>query len=237
MSELKRLNKYISDSGLCSRREADKLIEKGVVTVNGKKPEMGAKIGPLDKVLVNRKPLELKDNRTILIYNKPVGIECHATSKANNNVVKNIGYKEKLFPIDNLDKNSEGLVFVTNDKNYVMKAEKACKSNDKEYIVVVKNQLKDNFLDRITAPDLLINNDSNDYKVKVLNKNTCRIIIKAGQKNQARRMCEALGYEIDTISLVKALKIETKGLRPGDWRYLSLDEIKKVNNAIEALNK
>ena len=232
MSELKRINKYISDSGLCSRREADKLVSQGKVTVNGAQVEMGTKVGVEDVVLVNNKPLKLKSKRVYMAFNKPVGVTSTTDLKDADNIIEFIGYKERIFPIGRLDKMSEGLIFLTNDGDIVNKILRAGNNHEKEYIVTVDNHITDDFIEKMSNGVEILNTVTQPCKVEKLNKYMFRIILTQGLNRQIRRMCETLGYEVQKLKRIRIMNIDLKDIEEGKWRYLTDNEINKINEMV-----
>jgi 23S rRNA pseudouridine2604 synthase len=195
--KLVRINKFLSESGFCSRREADRLIEQGRVTINGNVPEMGTKIGPDDEVRVNGKLIqEKKDEKIYLAFNKPVGIECTTNLDVRDNIVDYINYPERIFPIGRLDKASEGLIFMTNDGDIVNKILRARNNHEKEYIVTVNKPITDRFIQRMANGIPILETITKKCKVEQVSKYVFRIVLTQGLNRQIRRMCEYLDYEV-----------------------------------------
>jgi len=237
MNELKRINKYISDSGLCSRREADKLVSQGKVTVNGTQAEIGTKVSAEDIVLVNNKPVKIISNRVYMAFNKPVGVTSTTDLKDSDNIIDYIGYKERIFPIGRLDKMSEGLIFLTNDGDIVNKILRAGNNHEKEYIVTVDKPIAEDFVEKMSNGVKILNTVTQPCKVEKLNKHMFRIILTQGLNRQIRRMCETLGYEVQKLKRIRIMNIDLKDIEEGKWRYLTDSEINKINEMIALSSK
>ena len=242
MSEdLKRLNKYISDSGFCSRREADKLIEKARVTINGKIPELGTKVASSDEVRVDGFIVEQvaknKSDRIYIAYNKPVGITCTTESHVRGNIIEAIGHKKRIFPIGRLDKPSEGLIFLTSDGDIVNKILRAENAHDKEYIVSVDKPISERFIQRMSKGVPILGTITKPCLVNVQSKYTFKIILTQGLNRQIRRMCEYLDYEVLTLKRSRIMSVELGDLKSGEWRYLSTSEMDEINSAVAGSSK
>lgn len=240
-SEGKRLNKYISESGFCSRREADRLIEANRVTINGKKPELGTKVMPGDDVRVDNKSIAAtaknKSDRVYIAYNKPIGITCTTEKKVKGNIVHAIGHKERIFPIGRLDKPSEGLIFLTSDGDIVNKILRAENAHDKEYVVTVDKPISERFVKRMSQGVPILGTITNPCKVTPQGKFVFRIILTQGLNRQIRRMCEYLGYEVKKLKRVRIMNVKLGNLKPGQWRDLSEQEMKEINDSVKHSRK
>ncbi len=237
MSELKRLNKYISETGYCSRREADKLIEDGRVRVNGSAPEMGQKVAPSDEVLIDGKALKNKPKRVYIAYNKPVGVTCTTERKIKSNIVSAINYPERIFPIGRLDRPSEGLIFLTNEGDIVNKILRAGNNHEKEYVVRVDRPLNAQFVKRMAGGLPILGTVTKKCRVTQTAVDSFNIVLTQGLNRQIRRMCEYLGYEVVSLKRVRIMNVNLNGLRPGAWRHLSESEMAEINAAIEDSGK
>ena len=237
----KRLNKFISESGYCSRREADKLIEKDRVTINGKVPELGTKVQPGDKVYVDGKLIaaspENKSDRIYIAYNKPVGITCTTERHVRGNIIDAIKHKERIFPIGRLDKPSEGLIFLTSDGDIVNKILRAENAHDKEYIVTVDKPISERFVERMSRGVPILGTITKPCLVRVQSKFVFRIILTQGLNRQIRRMCEYLGYEVTKLKRSRIMNVELSKLRPGQWRDLTKQEMDEINQAVAHSSK
>lgn len=224
----KRLNKYISETGFCSRREADRLIEQGRVTINGQQPEMGTKVLPGDDVCVDGNPVAAKEKPIYIALNKPTGITCTTERDIPGNIVDFIGHKKRIFPIGRLDKPSDGLIFLTNDGDIVNKILRAGNNHEKEYVVRVDKPITGEFLKQMSSGVKILDTVTLPCKVEKETKFSFRIVLTQGLNRQIRRMCEALGYEVFKLRRVRIMNISLDGIPNGKWRYLSDDEVAEI---------
>lgn len=227
----KRLNKFISETGYCSRREADKLIEQGRVTVNGKLPELGSKVTSDDTIHVDGTSITKKEKPVYLAFNKPVGITCTTEQQVKGNIVNYINYKKRIFPIGRLDKPSQGLIFLTNDGDIVNKILRAGNNHEKEYVVTVDKPITQRFLDKMSGGVPILDTVTRKCVVTQEDRFVFRIILTQGLNRQIRRMCEALGYRVTKLKRTRIMNITLRGLPVGEWRYLTpkeMDEIQKL---------
>ena len=233
-----RINKYLSEAGYCSRRKADKLIDEGRVTINGKVPEMGTKVQPGDSVEVDGKQIS-KDN-TELVYialNKPIGIVCTTDTRVEkNNIVEFVNYPERIFPIGRLDKPSEGLILMTNDGDIVNKILRARNNHEKEYIVTVDKKITQDFIDKMSNGVPILDTVTRKCRVEQLNKDTFKIVLTQGLNRQIRRMCEYLGYEVIKLKRTRIMNI-TLDTPVGEWRYLSEEELATLKDLVQDSRK
>ncbi|WP_034044315.1 23S rRNA pseudouridine(2604) synthase RluF [Wocania ichthyoenteri] len=241
MSEaLKRINKFLSEAGYCSRREADKLIEAGRVTINGVVPEMGTKISLNDIVHVDGKEIKnTKESFVYLAFNKPVGIVCTTdTSVEKDNIIDYINYPKRIFPIGRLDKPSEGLILLTDDGDIVNKILRASNNHEKEYIVTVDKPISQTFINRMSSGIYLedLGKTTKKCEVKKINSNTFSIILTQGLNRQIRRMCEYLTYEVETLKRIRIMNIKLD-MPLGGYRELTKDELSELNRLISTSNK
>ncbi|WP_372753985.1 23S rRNA pseudouridine(2604) synthase RluF [Mariniflexile sp.] len=239
-TELKRINKFLSEVGYCSRREADKLIEAGRVTINGIIPEMGTKIAPNDVVEVDGKAINnTKTSFVYLAFNKPVGIVCTTdTSVEKDNIIDFINYPKRIFPIGRLDKPSEGLILLTDDGDIVNKILRASNNHEKEYIVTVDKPISQTFIERMRdgIPLAELNRTTKKCKVEKLGTYEFKIILTQGLNRQIRRMCEYLNYEVQTLKRVRIMNIKLD-MPLGEYRELTKDEFKELNELISDSSK
>ena len=232
-----RINKFLSETGFCSRREADRLIEQGRVTINGKIPEMGTKVAPGDEVRVNGELVQQKNEKPIyLAFYKPVGIECTTNLGVRDNIVDYINYPERIFPIGRLDKASEGLIFMTNDGDIVNKILRARNNHEKEYIVTVNKPITDRFIDRMANGIPILETITKKCKVEQISKYVFRIILTQGLNRQIRRMCEYLDYEVTALKRTRIINISLD-VPEGKYRNLTDAEITELNRLIEPSSK
>lgn len=228
LESAKRLNKFISETGFCSRREADKLIEQGRVTINGQIPEMGTKVVPGDDVCVDGKPVSAKEKPIYIALNKPTGITCTTERDIPGNIVDFIGHKKRIFPIGRLDKPSDGLIFLTNDGDIVNKILRAGNNHEKEYVVRVDKPITDQFIQKMSSGVEILDTVTLPCKVTKETKFSFRIVLTQGLNRQIRRMCEAIGYEVFKLRRVRIMNITLDGIPNGQWRYLSDDEVSEI---------
>lgn len=232
-ASLTRLNKFISETGFCSRREADRYIAEGRVTINGVVPEMGTKVAPGDEVLVNGKPLKAKQEAVYLAFNKPVGITCTTERHVDGNIIDYIGHPKRIFPIGRLDKPSDGLIFLTSDGDIVNKILRAGNAHEKEYVVRVDKPINGDFLKRMAAGVPILDTITQPCRIEQISTYVFRIILTQGLNRQIRRMCEALGYEVFKLKRVRIMNVSLDGLGVGEWRYLTQREMADIQQMIE----
>ena len=237
-----RLNKYISSSGFCSRREADTYITSGKVTVNGKVSSIGTKVYEGDIVTVcGREILPLKERKehVYIVLNKPVGITCTTERSVTGNIIDYINYRERIFPIGRLDKDSQGIILLTSDGDIVNKILRAGNNHEKQYRVTVDKKITESFLKNMASGVRIFNNVSKKHTktkpsiVKGIDNFTFSITLTQGLNRQIRRMCEALGYTVTKLIRVRIMNITLKGLDYGKWRYVSKEELTEINAAIK----
>ncbi|WP_116789389.1 23S rRNA pseudouridine(2604) synthase RluF [Flavobacterium psychrotrophum] len=236
-TELKRLNKFISETGYCSRREADKLIEEGRVTLNGAVPEMGTKVSPADEIRIDGKLItEKRGTNVYLAFHKPVGIECTTNPDVRDNIVEYINYPKRIFPIGRLDKASEGLIFMTDDGDIVNKILRARNNHEKEYIVTVSKPITDRFIQRMGNGVPILDTITRKCKVEQVSKYVFRIVLTQGLNRQIRRMCEYLDYEVTALKRIRIINISLD-VPVGRYRDLTPAEITELNTLIEPSSK
>ena len=230
-----RLNKFIAESGLCSRREADRYIEKGNVFINGKRASVGDQVKPRDIVRVNGNELEpLQEEDIIFIaLNKPVGITSTTEEGIKDNIVNFVNHSTRIFPIGRLDKDSSGLIFLTNNGDMVNKILRAGNKHEKEYVVTVNKALNDEVLEAMSNGVPMLGVMTKKCKVVKESIFTFRIVLIQGLNRQIRRMCEHFGYEVNKLERVRIMNISLKGLAVGDWRDLDPNEMKSIYKMTE----
>ncbi|MFD0939128.1 23S rRNA pseudouridine(2604) synthase RluF [Pedobacter boryungensis] len=221
-----RLNKYISESGLCSRRAADRYIEQGQVFINGRKAKVGDKVFFGDIVSVNGNTIEPKqaENSILLAYNKPVGITSTTEANVKGNIVDHVNHSERVFPIGRLDKDSQGLIFLTNNGDLVNKILRAGNNHEKEYIVTVNKPLTDQFIEGMSKGVPVLGVMTKKCKVTKESSFIFKITLIQGLNRQIRRMCEYFGFEVTKLERTRIMNITLKGLAVGDWRELTEEE-------------
>ena len=223
-----RLNKYIASSGLCSRREADTLIESGKVTINGETAVQGSKVMDGDIVLVNGRKVTPDDDMVYIAFNKPLGVTCTTDKRDPSNIIDYIGFDEHIFPVGRLDKNSSGLILLTNDGSIVNKLLRAENGHEKEYLVTVNRPYDKNFLRSMESGVPVLGQLTLPCKLKPAGDKSFKIILHQGLNRQIRRMCEYLGYKVTRLKRIRFMNIELGGLETGKWRYLTSSEKKEL---------
>jgi len=216
-----RLNKFISETGVCSRRQADDWIAAGRVTVNGGVATLGTQVTDEDIVEVDRKPVARKPRRIYIALNKPVGIECTTNRSVRDNIVDFVAHSERLFPVGRLDKDSEGLILLTNDGDIVNQILRAEHAHEKEYLVTVDRPLTDAFLAGMAAGVPILDTVTNPCRVQRVAKNTFRIVLTQGLNRQIRRMCKHFDYTVRRLQRVRIMQLRLGRLPVGSWRELS----------------
>ncbi len=227
-SEGIRLNKYIASSGLCSRREADTLIENGKVTVNGEVAVQGTKVNEDDVVLVNGRKITPDDDMIYIAFNKPLGVTCTTDKRDPSNIIDYIGYSERIFPVGRLDKNSSGLILLTNDGSIVNKLLRAENGHEKEYLVTVNRPYDKDFVRSMEKGVPVLGQLTLPCKLKPCGEKSFKIILHQGLNRQIRRMCEYLGYKVTRLKRIRFMNIELGDLETGKWRYLTAAEKKEL---------
>ncbi|WP_415328543.1 23S rRNA pseudouridine(2604) synthase RluF [Clostridium perfringens] len=232
-----RLNKYISETGFCSRRGADKLIEQGRVKIDGLKATTGMKVSKGQSVSIDGKPLKVENELVYIALNKPVGITCTTESKIKGNIVDFINHEKRIFPIGRLDKDSQGLIFMTNDGDIVNKILRAGNNHEKEYIVTVNKPITHEFIKGMSNGVPILGTVTKKCLVKKESKNSFRIILTQGLNRQIRRMCEYFGYEVKKLERIRIMNVSLGNLKMGSWRYLTKKELAEINRLTENSSK
>jgi 23S rRNA pseudouridine2604 synthase len=220
-----RLNKYISETGACSRREADKWIEAGRVTCNGKLAELGTRVAAGDEIRIDGQLIGAKKKQIYIAFNKPAGITCTTESHIEGNIVDFIGLAERIFPIGRLDKDSEGLILLTNDGDIVNEILRSENNHEKEYVVTVDRPITDLSLKMMSDGVKIMGEITKPCKVRRIDPCSFRIILTQGLNRQIRRMCSALGYKARHLERVRIMSIRVAGLARGKWRHLTDSEL------------
>jgi 23S rRNA pseudouridine2604 synthase len=231
------LNKYISSTGICSRREADKLIADGQVTINGQTAVLGNRVFANDVVKIKGKTLKNKPAPLYIAFNKPVGIVCTTDPKERKNIVDYINHPQRLFPIGRLDKPSQGLIFLTNDGDIVNKILRAGNNHQKEYIVAVNKPITPAFIKKMGEGIPILGTVTKRCEVSRINPTTFKIILTQGLNRQIRRMCEFLGYEVTSLKRTRIMNVNLGKLKEGSWRELSKEELAKINRMVAQSSK
>ncbi len=233
MSNNTRINKFLSQAGFCSRREADKFIADGRVTINGDVAEMGAKIKTEDKICVDGEKIsKQKMKKLYIIFNKPKGIVCTTDSGVEkDNIIDYINHPQRIFPIGRLDKTSEGLIFLTNDGDIVNKILRAKNKHEKEYHVTVDKPINSVFIKKMSNGIPILNTVTRKCEVKLVKDYEFKIILTQGLNRQIRRMCEFLGYRVKKLNRIRIMNIKID-IPVGKWRYFSSKEISELKNLL-----
>ena len=230
-----RINKYLSEAGYCSRRVADRLIEEGKVTINGRVPEIGTKVQERDLIEVNGQKIEKsrKQKKIYLAFNKPVGIVCTTDKRVEtNNVIDFIKYPKRIFPIGRLDKPSEGLIFLTNDGDIVNKILRARNNHEKEYIVTVNRPINKDFIQSMSNGVKILNTITKNCFVKQLGPKKFKVILTQGLNRQIRRMCESLGYKVQSLKRTRIMNIKLD-VPIGRYREFTKEELLELNRLLK----
>ena len=223
-----RINKYLSDCGVCSRREADRLIAEGRVTVEGLKAETGMKVVPGAKICVDGKAVRSKPRPVLIAVNKPVGVVTTTAEDEPNNIVTYVGWPERIYPIGRLDKDSEGLILMTNQGELAESIGHARGRHEKEYLVTVDRAVTKEFAEKMASGVRILNTVTRPCTVEKVSKYRFRIILTQGLNRQIRRMCEALGYKVTELVRVRVMNISLNGLELGHWRRIEGEEYEEL---------
>jgi 23S rRNA pseudouridine2604 synthase len=235
--ELTRLNKAIAATGHCSRRAADKLIELGVVKINGKAVVLGDKVSPDDEITVDGKVITKEEKLVYLMFNKPVGITCTTDLRVEGNIIEYINYPKRIYPIGRLDKPSEGLIFLTNDGDIVNKILRSRNNHEKEYIVSVDQRLTNDFLHKMRNGVHILDTITKNCEVEAINDRTFSIILTQGLNRQIRRMCEELDYNVTRLSRKRIINIELGDLKAGEYREFEPQELAELQRLVSDSKK
>ena len=237
-SAVTRLNKFLSEAGYCSRRAADKLIEEGRVTVNGKHPEMGTKVSSTDEVSVDGRVISIKKkSRVYIAFNKPVGVVCTTDTRVEkNNIIDFINYPSRIFPIGRLDKDSEGLILLTDDGDIVNKILRSSNNHEKEYIVRVDKPISQTFVKRMSEGVPILDTMTKPCRVQKLSRDSFKIVLTQGLNRQIRRMCSYLDYEVESLKRVRIMNINLLS-DVGEYRNLTKEELNTLNKALKSSKK
>ena len=227
-----RINKYLAEAGVCSRREADKAVEAGKVIIDGEPAVMGSKVLPGQKVIFNGQEVSKKENLVLIAFNKPKGIVSTTDRREKDNIIDFIHYPERIFPIGRLDKDSEGLILLTNDGNIVNKILRAGNYHEKEYIVTVNKDITDEFLKAMAGGVPILDTVTRPCKIEKIERNVFKIILTQGLNRQIRRMCEALGYRVRALTRIRIMNINLGRLKTGVYRNLLPQELEGLREMI-----
>lgn len=223
-----RLNKFLSDAGYCSRREADRLVEQGVVKVNGKTAVMGQKVTINDSIMVKGKNISREEEQILIALNKPVGIECTTDLNNPDNIVDFINFDKRIYPIGRLDKNSQGLILLTNDGSIVNNILKGSNYHEKEYVVTVDKPVTDDFIKKMSTGVRILDQVTRPCKVTKVKEHVFNIVLTQGLNRQIRRMCGELGYNVQKLKRIRIMNIELGNLPVGQYRKVTDSELKEL---------
>ena len=229
-SDTSRINKFIAASGLCSRREADRLIEEGRVTVNGIVAESGMQVSEEDTVLVDGKNIIPEEKEIYIAFNKPLGVTCTTDSRDPSNIIDYLDYPDRIFPIGRLDKNSSGLILLTNDGSIVNTLLRAENNHEKEYQVTLDRPYDDRFIKEMESGVPVLGQMTLPCKITKVSARVFKIILHQGLNRQIRRMCEYEGYKVVKLRRIRFMNITLGTLATGQWRYLTAKEINELKN-------
>lgn len=228
-----RINKFLSEAGVCSRREADRYIEEGKVKIDGVIAQMGSKVTKGQLVTFCEKPVRKEEKLALIAFNKPIGIVCTTDRREPDNIIDFLQYGMRIYPIGRLDKDSEGLILLTNDGNIVNKILRAENKHEKEYIVTVNKEITMDFVHKMSAGVPILDTVTKPCKMKQLDKYTFNIILTQGLNRQIRRMCEALGYRVTHLQRIRIMNIQLGRLKTGHYRNVTEKEIEELNRLIK----
>ena len=223
-----RLNKYISETGVCSRRQADQWIEQGRVSINGAPATLGTRVIDGDSVAVDGRALQAAAKSVYIALNKPVGITCTTERHVEGNIIDYIGHAERIFPVGRLDKDSEGLILLTNNGDIVNELLRVENRHEKEYVVTVERPVTDEFLDGMTRGVRILGVMTQPCRVRRIGQLTFSIVLTQGLNRQIRRMCAAFDYQVRRLQRVRIVNIDLRGIKVGQWRDLSMEELREL---------
>ena len=232
-----RLNKYLSEAGVCSRREADRLIETGRVTVDGKKAVTGMRVMPGQVVKIGQKTVSRQDEMVVLAVNKPRGIVCTEERRERNSIVRFLDYPVRVTYVGRLDKDSRGLLLMTNNGDIINRMMRAANYHEKEYKVTVDKEITDDFIRKMASGVAILDTVTRPCRVEKLGKYTFRIILTQGLNRQIRRMCETLGYEVKDLVRVRIMNIRLGSLKEGEYRKLTDEELNELHEMLRNQNE
>ena len=234
MAEGVRINKFLSEAGVCSRREADRQIEAGNVTIDGKAAETGSRVFPGQKVLFLGAPVEKEEERILLAFHKPVGIVCTAEKREKNNIIDYLHYPKRIYPVGRLDKDSSGLIFMTNQGELVNKMMRAANMHEREYVVTVNKPLTDFFLKGMAhgVPLVELGVTTRKCPVEKMGNRKFKIILTQGYNRQIRRMCEYFDYRVESLKRVRIMNISLGDLEPGAYRQITEKEYEQMKRLL-----
>jgi 23S rRNA pseudouridine2604 synthase len=227
-----RINKFFTEHGICSRREADRLVESGVITINGHTAKLGDRVGPTDVIARDGQVIPWGKAAVYIKYHKPVGVTTTSESHVNRNIIAEIGHPERIFPIGRLDKDSSGLILLTNDGNIVNEILRTEFGHEREYVVQVDRPFDQSFLNRMSRGVAVLGSKTKPCQMTRFGRNRFRIVLTEGRNRQIRRMCQALGYRVTSLHRIRIMHIAVKGLSVGAWKELTAEEREQLLEAV-----
>lgn len=233
MEEMIRLNKFLSEAGVCSRREADRLIESGRVFVDGKRAETGMKVSSAQEIKVGKKVVSKGNEMVLLAVNKPVGIVCTEEKREKKNIIRFLNYPTRITYIGRLDKDSEGLLLMTNNGDIINKMMRAGNRHEKEYKVTVDKPITPEFIEKMGAGVPILDTVTRPCKIRQIGKYKFDIILTQGLNRQIRRMCEYFGYKVTRLERIRVMNITLGNLKPGEYRKVTEKEIEELYELIK----
>ncbi len=233
MEELIRLNKFLSEAGVCSRREADRLIESGRVFVDGRCAKTGMKVSATQEIRVGKKVVSKGNEMVLLAVNKPVGIVCTEEKREKKNIIRFLNYPTRITYIGRLDKDSEGLLLMTNNGDIINKMMRAGNRHEKEYKVTVDKAITPEFIEKMGAGVPILNTVTRPCKIRQIGKYKFNIILTQGLNRQIRRMCEYFGYKVTRLERIRVMNIELGNLKPGEYRKVTEEEMRELSDLIK----
>lgn len=232
-----RLNKFVSETGYCSRREADRLIQEGKILVNGSVAELGTKVTDTDVVTVDGKVIQVQHDFVYLAFHKPPGIICTTETNVRDNIIDYIQYPKRIFPVGRLDRASEGLIFMTSDGDIVNKILRAGNNHEKEYIVTVDKPITAKFINEMSNGIPILDTVTRNCFVEKTTKHEFRIILTQGLNRQIRRMCDYLDYRVERLIRTRIMNVTLENLEPGKYRELTQEELQTINTLVSDSGK
>lgn len=232
MAHTIRINKFFTEKGICSRREADRLIESGLITINGRVAKLGDQVEPSDVIARGGHVIPWGKANLYIKYHKPVGVTTTSESRVARNIIAEIGHPERIFPIGRLDKNSSGLILLTNDGNIVNEILRAEFGHEREYLVQVDRPFDQSFLDRMANGVVILGSVTRPCRMMRVGRDQFHIILTEGRNRQIRRMCQALGYRVIKLHRTRIMHMTIKGLGSGEWKELTAQEREQLLQAL-----
>ena len=232
-TEFIRINKFLSEAGVCSRRGSDRLVEEGRVTIDGKVAVLGDQILPGQKVLVDGREVQREDEKILLAFHKPKGIVCTAEKREKNNIIDYLHYPKRIYPVGRLDKDSTGLILLTNDGELTDRILRGKNNHEKEYLVTVQKPLRPEIVRAMEQGVPILDTMTRPCQIIQIDSHTFRIILTQGLNRQIRRMCEYFGYKVITLKRVRVMNIHLGELKEGTWREITGNELEELKNALK----